>query len=68
MLVLDYDHAISRHFATESRRHLQMLRKAVMLGHSTDHRITHFETNGVVVTSHTPPRTLPLPPIPKHIM
>ena len=33
-----------------------MLRKAVMLGHSTDHRITHFETNGVVVTSHPTPK------------
>ena len=36
-----------------------MLRKAVMLGHSTDHRITHFETNGVVVTSHTPAKPEP---------
>jgi hypothetical protein len=61
MLVLDYDHAISRHFATESRRHLQMLRKAVMLGHSTDHRITHFETNGVVVTNHPTPKPAPDP-------
>jgi hypothetical protein len=56
ILVLDYDHAISRHFPNESRRHLQMLRKAVMLGHSTDHRISHFETNGVVVTSHPTPK------------
>jgi hypothetical protein len=36
-----------------------MLRKAVMLGHSTDHRITHFETNGVVVTSHHTPKSSP---------
>jgi hypothetical protein len=68
MLVVDYDHAISRHFDNEARRHLQMLRKAVMLGHSTDHRITHFETNGVVVTGHTPLRPLPIPPMPNRIM
>jgi hypothetical protein len=60
MLVVSYDEAISRHFANESRRHLQMLRKAVMLGHSTDHRITHFETNGVVVTPHSAPKPIPL--------
>jgi hypothetical protein len=52
-LVTDYDAAISRHFEDDSRRHLAILRKAVMLGHSTDHRITHFETNGVAVTGHT---------------
>jgi len=38
-----------------------MLRKAVMLGHSTDHRISHFETNGVVVTSHPTPKPAPNP-------
>jgi rubredoxin len=53
-LIVDYDQAISRHFPNESRRHLTMLRKAVMMGHSTDHRITHFETNGVTVISHAP--------------
>ena len=61
MLVVDYDHAISRHFTEDSRRHLAMLRKAVTLGHSTDHRITHFETNGVVVTSHAAPKPKPAP-------
>ena len=60
-LIVDYDQAISRHFDNESRRHLAMLRKAVMMGHTTDHRITHFETNGVIVISHIPPKpTLPL--------
>jgi hypothetical protein len=62
MLVVDYDHATSRHFGNESRRHLAILRKAVFQGHSTDHRVTHFETNGVVVTSHTPPTPIPLEP------
>jgi hypothetical protein len=60
ILVLDYDHAISRHFPNDSRRHLAMLRKAVFQGHATDHRVTHFETNGVAVTSHTPPPPLPV--------
>jgi hypothetical protein len=68
VLVVDYDHAISRHFDEDSRRHLAILRKAVTMGHSTDHRITHFETNGVVVTSHTAPKPQPLPPLPRHIM
>ena len=70
MLVLDYDHAISRHFSNDSRRHLQMLRKAVMLGHATNHHITHFETNGVVVTPHAtpkPPSTLPAAPLTNRI-
>jgi hypothetical protein len=52
-LVADYDWAISRHFADESRRHLTLLRKTIFRGHSYGHRITHFETNGVMVTSHT---------------
>ena len=67
MLVVDYDHAVSRHFAAESRRHLAMLRKAVFQGHSTDHRITHFETNGVVVTPHPRPKIIPLEPASKLI-
>ena len=33
-----------------------MLRKAVMMGHGSDHRVTHFETNGVIVTSHMQPK------------
>ena len=61
-LVVDYDDAISRHFENDSRRHLTMLRKAVMLGHSTDHRISHYETNGVVVTSHVLPKPGPFIP------
>ncbi len=70
ILVLPYDDAISRHFANDSRRHLQMLRKAVMLGHSTDHRISHFETNGGVVTSHPTPKptaNLATPPLTNRI-
>jgi hypothetical protein len=70
-LVTDYDWAVSRHFETESRRHITMLRKAIFQGHATDHRITHYETNGVVVTAHpTPKPATPLealPPATKHI-
>ena len=54
-LVADYDWAVSRHFEEESRRHIAMLRKTITFGHSHGHRITHFETNGVVVTRHLPP-------------
>jgi hypothetical protein len=67
MLVVDYDQAIARHFENDSRRHLAILRKAVAMGHTTDHRITHFETNGVVVVSHTPPN-VDLPPVHNVIM
>jgi hypothetical protein len=68
MLVLDYDDAIARHFDTDSRRHLTMLRKAIFLDHALDHRTTHFETNGVAVTRHTPTPAQPLAPIPPHVM
>ncbi len=54
-LIADYDWAISRHFEEESRHHLMLLRKTIKIGHDHGHRITHFETNGVVVTRHTQP-------------
>ena len=53
-LVADYDWAISRHFEEESRRHLAILRKTIFQGHADNHRTTHFETNGVVVTRIVP--------------
>jgi len=65
MLVLDYDQAVARHFDSDSRRHLTMLRKAVFLDHSLDHRTTHFETNGVAVTHHTPNPPTSLEPLTK---
>ena len=52
-LVCDYGASVGRFFAEESRRPIAMLRKAVMLGHGNGHRVTHFETAGVVVTSFT---------------
>jgi hypothetical protein len=66
-LVVDYDQAISRHFENESRRHLSILRKAIFLDHGLDHRTTHFETNGVVVTRHSEPRQPELPPLSPHV-
>ena len=68
-LVVDWDQASDRHFEENSRQLIKMLRKAVQLGHGTDHRVTHFETTGVIVTSITKPDA---PPEPKakstHIM
>jgi len=58
-LIADYDWAISRHFEEESRHHLMLLRKTIKIGHDHGHRITHFETNGVVVTRHTLPEAPP---------
>jgi len=68
MLVVDYDWAVSRHFENESRRHIALLRKTIFRGHSHGHRITHFETNGVVVTLHAAPAPVVLPIPPPHIM
>lgn len=58
-LIADYDWAISRHFEEESRHHLTLLHKTIRLGHDHGHRITHFETNGVVVSRHTRPDAIP---------
>jgi hypothetical protein len=55
-LVAEWDQATNRFFAETSRRHLQLLRKAVFMGHSDDHRVTHFETSGVSVKTYTLPR------------
>lgn len=71
MLVVDYDRAVGHHFHEESRRHVTMLRKAVFTDHATDHHTTHFETNGVTVVRHSPPRPKPtvesLKPLTRHI-
>ena len=68
-LVADYDWAVSRHFEEESRRHISLLKKTIFRGHGAGHRITHFETNGVVVQAHVKgadPMDLPLAS--RHIM
>ncbi len=58
-LCADYDWVVSRHFEEDSRRHLAMLKKAIFLEHTTDHRTTHFESNGVVITRHRQPKPAP---------
>ncbi len=58
-LVCDYAASVGRYFEEESRRPIMMLRKAVMLGHGNGHRVSHFETAGVVVTSFLPQRQEP---------
>ena len=55
-LVCDYDAALSRHFAEESYRLILLLRKAIFLGHADGHKVPHFETAGVVITSYLPER------------
>jgi hypothetical protein len=67
LLVADYEASVNKFFPQETRRHISHLRKAVFQGHSTDHRITHLETNGVTVISHTVQK-VELPPIPNRIM
>jgi hypothetical protein len=54
-LLVDFDASVSRHFERESHRLILMLEKAIRLGHGDDHRVAHFETSGVVVTSFLPP-------------
>jgi hypothetical protein len=50
-LVVDYNASVGRFFEEESRRPIMLLRKAIHLGHGNGHRVAHFETAGVVVTS-----------------
>jgi len=52
-LVADWDQANDRWFAEESGPLILRLRKAVMMGHSSHHRVTHYETSGVTVISIT---------------
>lgn len=51
-LIVDWDQAADRWFEESSQPLLRLLKKAIFMGHSTDHRVTHFETEGVVVTSY----------------
>ncbi len=59
-LICDYQASIGRFFEEESRKLIQLLRKAIFLGHGDGHRVTHFETAGVVVTSFGIPEKKPL--------
>ncbi len=55
-LVVDYAASIGRFFEKDAHRLILMLQKAIHLGHGNGHRCSHFETSGVVVTSHLPER------------
>ena len=48
-LVVDFEQANGRFFEEESRGLIRMLKKAIFMGHSHGHKVTHFETEGVVV-------------------
>jgi hypothetical protein len=52
-LVVDFEWASARWFEEESRAPIRMLKKAIMMGHGAGHGVTHYETAGVVVKSHT---------------
>ncbi|MDP9037740.1 MAG: hypothetical protein M3O02_00525 [Acidobacteriota bacterium] len=54
-LVVPWDEATGRWFDQESRGPIRMLSKAIHMGHSTGHRVSHFETSGVIVKSFTGP-------------
>ena len=56
-LIVDYEVSVGRHFEEESRRPIMLLKKAVMMGHADGHKVAHFESSGVVVTSFLPPKT-----------
>jgi hypothetical protein len=50
-LVVDWEQANGRFFEEESRGPIRMLKKAIQMGHGDGHKVTHFETAGVVVRS-----------------
>ena len=51
-LIVGWEQASSRRFEEESRGLIRMLKKTILMGHSTDHQVSHFETSGVVVNSY----------------
>ena len=52
-LVVDWDQSATRWLAEDSRPLIRLLAKAIFMGHGTSHRVSHFETAGVVVESVT---------------
>ena len=54
-LICDYAASVGRFFPEESRPLIAKLRKAIFMGHGDGHRVDHFETAGVVVTSFSKP-------------
>ena len=56
-LAVDWDQSTDRWFPETSRPLITLLKKAIHMGHSTNHRVAHFETEGVIVESVTPTST-----------
>ena len=56
-LVADYEQSTNRFFAESSRPMILMLKKAIFMGHASNHRVTHFETSGVIVREISTPPT-----------
>lgn len=63
-LAVDWDQSNDRWFAEASRPLITLLRKAIHMGHTTHHRVTHFETEGVIVESITAPQGTSTQPAP----
>ena len=57
-LVVDFEQATNRWFDESSQPLIRLLKKAIMMGHGADHRVTHFETEGVVVKTFTLPEPI----------
>jgi hypothetical protein len=55
-LAVDWDLSNDRWFPESSRPLITLLKKAIHMGHSTNHSVTHFETEGVIVESVTHPK------------
>ncbi|HEX3968567.1 MAG TPA: hypothetical protein VHW70_11415 [Edaphobacter sp.] len=53
-LAVDWDQSTDRWFPESSRPLIALLKKAIAMGHSTGHRVTHLETEGVTVESVIP--------------
>jgi hypothetical protein len=54
-LAVDWDQSNDRWFPETSHPLIALLKKAIMMSHATDHRVTHFETEGIIVENVTTP-------------
>jgi hypothetical protein len=50
-MAVEWEQANDRFFAETSRSLINLLKKAILMGHATNHQVAHFETTGVVVKS-----------------
>jgi hypothetical protein len=56
-MAVEWEQANDRFFSESSRALINLLKKAILMGHSTNHQVAHFETSGVVVKSITSPES-----------